>query len=382
MRLLHVIHSLDPAYGGTTEAVRLLVNFAPPSLHSEIVTLDDADAPFLDGYRCPVHALGKSSGMAVARRLTPWLRQHAAAYDAAVVHGLWNFAAHATRRALAGRIPFAVFPHGMLDPYFKRRFPLKHIKKLPYWWLTEAWTLRAAHRVLFTTAVEARLARQSFSFSSWKEAVVPLGAAPLEPASFADREAFFELCPDARGRRLLLFLGRLHPKKGIDMLVQAFLRVAAQEPALDLVVAGPCDAEHTAWVDALRVQIAAAGLAGRVHWPGMVQGPCKRGAFDVCEAFILPSHQENFGIAVVEALAAGRPVLLSDQINIAPEIAADGAGLMAADTPEGALALCTEWLALSEEARRRMADAALATFRRRYDMHRNAALLESLFREA
>jgi len=105
----------------------------------------------------------------------------------------------------------------------------------------------------------------------------------------------------------------------------------------------------------------------------------KWGAFAACEAFILPSHQENFGIAVAEALACGRPVLISDQVNIAPEIAGDGAGLVEPDTLEGTIRLLERWLSLDAEQRESMQEQALITFATRYDMRRNSALILRTF---
>ncbi len=97
------------------------------------------------------------------------------------------------------------------------------------------------------------------------------------------------------------------------------------------------------------------------------------------DAFILPSHQENFGIAVAEALACGRPVLISDQINIAPEIEADGCGIVEHDTLAGTTQLLERWLALNSEERDAMQQQAKITFARRYDMRRNSALILRIF---
>ena len=123
-----------------------------------------------------------------------------------------------------------------------------------------------------------------------------------------------------------------------------------------------------------------AGLADRVHWPGMLKGDAKWGAFAVSDAFILPSHQENFGIAVAEALACGRPVLISDQVNIAPEIEADGCGFVEHDTLEGhhppSRALARPEPRTSE---RPCSDRPKLTFARRYDMRRNSALILRIF---
>ena len=118
------------------------------------------------------------------------------------------------------------------------------------------------------------------------------------------------------------------------MLIDAFAKVAADDPELHLVMAGP---DQQQWSAELQQTAAKAGIAARIHWPGMITGDAKWGAFYGAEAFILPSHQENFGIAVAEAMACGTPVLLSDKVNIAEEIANDGAGFMEPDTPDGTL---------------------------------------------
>ena len=142
-------------------------------------------------------------------------------------------------------------------------------------------------------------------------------------------------------------------------------------------MAGP---DTIGWRPALEALAAKAGLPpGRVHWPGMLQGPAKWGAFSACEAFILPSHQENFGIAVVEALACGRPVLLTEPINIAADLAAAGCALVEPDTLAGVRNLLTRWLATPLAEREQMSQRACATFAERYDMRRNAAAIYAGF---
>ena len=143
-------------------------------------------------------------------------------------------------------------------------------------------------------------------------------------------------------------------------------------------MAGP---DEQGWGDELRASVAEAGLNERVHWPGMLKGAGKWGAFYACEVFILPSHQENFGIAVAEALGCGRAVLLADKVNIAPEIAADGAGLMEADDQAGTDALVSGWIRLPKEARARIETQALVTFHARYDMEQTARTIIRLFEE-
>ncbi len=378
--LLHVIDTLDPKAGGPAESVWAFLRYAPPGYTAEVVTLDDPASPFLRDLLVPVHALGpKQSVYGRTPELLRWLRRHRSRFDGALVHGLWQYCGYAAWRAFAGRLPYLVFPHGMLDPYFKRRFPLKHLKKWVYWLPVEYWVLRGATRVLFTTHAEEQLAAESFWLHRWRGMVVAYGAAGPPPHAEALRTAFEDRCPDLRGKRFLLFLGRIHHKKGCDLLVEGFARVAATEPDLHLLMAGP---DPQAWSEELRQIATEAGIADRVHWPGMLQGDPKWGAFYCSEAFILPSHQENFGVAVAEALACETPVLLSDKVNTAAEIASDGAGLVEPDTPEGTLRLLTRWMALSAEQRAAMRLCARASFERRYDMERNARDILRLFETA
>jgi glycosyltransferase involved in cell wall biosynthesis len=175
---------------------------------------------------------------------------------------------------------------------------------------------------------------------------------------------------------MVLFLGRIDRKKGCDLLVDAFVKLAAQEPELDLVMAGP-DPQN--WRAELVRAAEAAGVAARIHWPGMLRGDAKWGAFHAAEAFVLSSHQENFGIAVVEALACGKPVLLSDKVNIAAEIAADGAGLMESDTATGTERLLERWMKMPAGDREAMAVRAADCFHRRYDMRENAKTVVRVF---
>src|SRR6266702_1563767 len=383
MRILHIISSLDPQFGGTTAAVRVLLDHGPEGYAQELATLDDPEAPFLRDLAFPVHAFGPTdSGYGRSTKLIPWLKANRSRFDGVVVHGMWQYQGYAIWRTFRGRVPYMVFTHGMLDPYFKHAFPLKHLKKWLYWVPVEYWVLRDAHRVLFTCEAEAVLARQSFWLHRWNPHVVPFGTVPPadDPESQnAQREAFFRACPSTRDRRFLLFLGRIDRKKGCDLLIDAFGKVAAADPELDLVMAGP-DPQN--WRPELERAAETTGVAARIHWPGMLTGPAKWGAFRAAEVFVLPSHQENFGIAVAEALACATPVLLSEKVIIAAEIASGGAGLMEHDTAAGTERLLQRWIELPPTEKTAMAARAIECFQQRYDMRENAKTIVRLFEKS
>lgn len=339
-----------------------------------ILTLDSPEEAWVIDHPMRVHALGPSRGSyRYNTRLTPWLLENAHRYDVVIVNGLWQHHGFGSWRALTRlKKPYYVYSHGMLDPWFKRAYPLKHFKKWLYWPWAEYRLLRDAAGVLFTSEDERLLARESFWLYRAQEHVVSYGTAspPMERERL--RDVFFNAYPELRGKRLMLFLSRIHEKKGCDLLVQAFAKVAVTDPTLHLVVAGP---DQTNLLPALRAQAEALGVADRISWPGMLQGGTKWGAFYTAEAFVLPSHQENFGIAVAEALGCGLPVLISNKINIWREIEAGGAGIVGDDTYVGTYQTLERWLALSPEARLQMGCDAKKLFEQRFTVQ---AMAESL----
>ena len=364
MKILNVHHTVNPAQGGTLEATRQLGMTLIALGH--VVEWASMDAPgdaWARGFPLPLHALGDrpADGYGRAPRFIPWLREHRRDYDAVVVHGLWQYPGFATRRALRGTdTPYFVMPHGMLDPWFKNAYPLKHFKKSIYWLLAEHAVLRDARAVIFTCEEERLLARGTFSPYRITEKVATLGTSAPEGNPADWRTAFYQRFPGLRGRRILLFLSRLHPKKGGDMLIRAFAKTGGP---LTLVIAGP--EEDAAHARELRMQTS--GLS--VFFVGMLEDDVKWGALAAAEVFVLPSHQENFGMAVAEALAAGTPVLISNKVNIWREIEADGAGLVEPDTTEGTARLLQRWLEADHAA---MRAAALRSFAARFDIRKTA----------
>ena len=278
-------------------------------------TLDLPDAPWAHAMPVPVHALGeeRSRRYGYSARFVPWLRERRAAFDIVIVQGVWQYSSFGVWRALAGTdTPYVVFPHGMLDPWFKRTYPLKHLKKWLYWPWAEYRVLRDAAAVCFTSEEERRAARESFALYRCNEAVVNYGTAAPETNLDEARETFLERWPQLREKRLLLFLSRLTVKKGCDILIEAFAR--AHRKGLHLVMAGP--ASDPAYQAELEQRARGAFPSGElpITFTGMLQDDLKWGAFAAADAFILPSHQENFGMAVAEALAARLPVLISDRV--------------------------------------------------------------------
>jgi glycosyltransferase involved in cell wall biosynthesis len=306
----------------------------------------------------------------------PWLKENLPRYDAVIVSGLWRYTARAARLALVGgRVPYFVYPHGMLDPYFSETNRVKHWVKQASWMFAEGPLLNHATRVLFTSDEEAERAKETFRPYRLNPAVIGYGTADVPAANPAQEASFRAAVPALGNRRFLLFLSRIHAKKGCDLLVQGYAEMAAGMPGIDLVIAGP---DQSGLVAGLKEQATRAAVGGRVHFPGMLQGDAKYGAFRGCEAFILPSHQENFGVVVAEALACARPVLISDKVNIWREIVADESGLVEPDTLDGVRALIARFNSLSPAERQEMRRKARHSFVERFDAQRAAEALIAL----
>jgi glycosyltransferase involved in cell wall biosynthesis len=381
MKLLHVIESVDPAVGGPIEGIRqLAVAYKSMGIDAEVASLDDTTCKHLHDFPLPVHPLGPTllGRYSYSRRLRPWLRENHGKYDCIIVNGLWQYHGFAVRRALRKtNKPYVVFTHGMLDPWFKHEYPLKHLKKWLYWPWGEYLVLRDAAAVIFTSEEEMLLAPQSFWLYKVKPVVVGYGTrGPNVDLELAAR-FFLDEFPHLRDKRVAIFLGRIHPKKGCDLLINAFARTMACDPAWHLLMAGP---DQVGWQAQLMDRAQRLRIADRITWTGMLEGVRKWGAIGCAEIFVLPSHQENFGIVVAEALACGVPALISNKINIWREVQSEGAGLVESDTLEGTEALLKRWFDLSLQERQGIRDRTRVAFQRHFDFHTNSKSIIAVVR--
>lgn len=405
LRLLRVVHTLRRESGGPSESILRSTEALLRLGHS--VEITTADAP---GTPAPPQLTAAAAGTGATFAFHPvggygiatlgaWLRAHHARFDAVLMHGLWQGGWTVNRVLRATRTPYLVFPHGMLDPWFRRGYPVKHLKKQLYWLLREARVLREAAAVCFTCDEERRVARTTFFPYRVTERVVSYGTAGPPAGPETRRAAFAARFPALAGRPFILFLSRIHDKKGLRELIAAHAAVLREQPAAPaLVLAGPCaepafaaELRHLAATSGL-VQLDLAGSAAaapptpsapaQLVWLPMLGDDLKWGALLACEALVLPSHQENFGIAVAEALACGRPALISDKVNIWREITAANAGLVAPDTTAGATDLLRRWHALDAPARAAMGAAARACFLKNFEITNAARSLASAAADA
>lgn len=368
LRLLHVIQTVNPESGGPIEALLRFSDVLTRRGHSvEVLSLDAPEE--MARYAMPFPATGVGPGVlkyTYAPRLTAWLSANLHRFDVVSLHGVWDYSSFGAWRVLSkSGMPYFVFAHGMLDRWFREHFPLKHIAKQVYWLFATGRVLRDANAVLFTCEEERLRSSNMFRGYSYREEVVLFGTADATGDPHAERSAFESGLPAIKGRRFLLYMGRIHPKKGCDLLIRAFADTAARTTQLDLVIAGP---DQVGWVPELKALADELGVSDRIHWTGMLMGDMKWGALRTADALILPSHQENFGIVVAEAMACSTPVLVSDKVNIWREIQSAHAGIAEPDDLEGTRRLITRFLALDQDQRVQMGHAARRTFLQSFDV--------------
>jgi glycosyltransferase involved in cell wall biosynthesis len=248
--------------------------------------------------------------------------------DAAIVHihGLWREYSGVTSR-LCRKLgkPYVVSAHGMLEPW-----ALAHgrWKKRAYLSAIELPVLRGA--VGLRALTRAETADYHGIGLNNPVRVIPNGIDI--PEAFSPR-VFFEAFPHLADRRLVLFLGRIHPKKGIDLLCRAWARLEKSLPDAHLVIAGPDEDQTLAKLAALAREL---GIGSRVTFTGMLRGPVKWSALAAATLYVLPSHSEGFSVSILEALGSGLPALVSRNCHF-PEISGEGCG-WEIDPDEGQLA--------------------------------------------
>jgi glycosyltransferase involved in cell wall biosynthesis len=253
------------------------------------------------------------------------------------------------------------------------------LKKNLDWPWAEYRVLRDARGVLFTCEEERRLARESFRRYAAREMVVSLGISRPAGEPVAEIREFFAAYPKLKDKRIALFMGRIHPKKGCDLLIEAFYKVLKLDPRWHLVFAGP---DQVGWAKKLQARAGQLRIDDRLTWTGMLTGAVKWGCFRASEIFVLPSHQENFGVVVAEALAVGVPALISNKVNIWREVQADGAGIVADDSVDGAEELLRVYAGMSTECGALMRERARYCFERRFEIGKVAGAIGSLLSNA
>lgn len=331
LKILQVIPGIAPLYGGPSQAViELSTSLIAAGVQTEIATTDangsarlavDLEKPMAyKGVQTHFFCRHLGDSIKYSRPMANWLSLHVSDFDAVHIHGIFSHQTlSASHACIRSKVPYVIRPMGMLDPWSMNQKPLR---KFLAWHLLIKQCLRKAAVIQYTCEEERLNAERSFGLTHGF--VIPNGV----------RTDLLEAPPatSMRGKKnipleapYVLTLSRIHPKKGFELLLDGFSDYlkGIQCPNLHLVIAGEGDPDY---VKALHAQAQGLGIEAYVHWTGWLEGEEKRGAMQDANLFVLPSFQENFGIAAVEAMACGIPVLVSRQVGLAHEIEVANSG--------------------------------------------------------
>lgn len=336
MKIVHVIASIDPAKGGPqATCVRLASAQAQLDHEVHIVSYADAEVQrraFQTAMNVPCfskinwHLLPNPNRI---ERITclqafPQLRLILKEASFVHIHGVWEpILKTAARIAQAHAVPYCVQPHGMLDVWSMAQ---KRLKKRLALLLGYRKMLNAASFILGLNVDEVTLL-EPLRLKP-RSVVIPNGIFLEEFSKLPEKGFFAQYKPQLRGKRIVLFLSRLHTKKGLDILARAFSLLVQSHPDVDLVVAGP-DGGARAGLLSLIQQLK---ITERVHLVGPLYGDDKLRALVDASCFCLPSRQEGFSVAITEAMACGLPVVISDACHF-PEVESARAGLVVSLDP-------------------------------------------------
>jgi glycosyltransferase involved in cell wall biosynthesis len=318
MRILHILPSLKQTYGGPTRAVLDLSARAEGfGLQSEILGFGEVEIPDNPIPKQLIHSLPiqPPKRYCYSPSLRAWLRDNLGRFDGAVLHGMWLYPNWAvSQECIKRKLPYACFPHGMLEPWaVYRQNSWKAIKKLSYWRFREKHIFKRARCIFFTTTRERILAETTFHLEGMQLFLVPYGVDVSRKQTLRPERP--ELVQPTE-RKVALFLGRLHPKKNVRLLIEAWAK-AKPSAEWHLVIAG---SGEDSYVGRLRTAVSRLGLGKQIHFVGFVAGDDKSYLLQRSSWFLLPSFQENFGVAVLEAITCGCPAVISDQVFLADDL--------------------------------------------------------------
>lgn len=343
MRILHVLPSLDADTGGPAKSVPALCQALQTAGKNAVLYTFSRKGTSAENDQFPITRFSPLAGTRQVPTPSYYTKLSTviSSYDLVHLHSLWNAAISATAFACRRHaVPYVISPRGMLQEGALRR--RRAYKALTHR-LLEKRTIAGASFLHFFTRTEANDSRRLIGNS--KVVIIPNGIDPALAESVKEGQ-FRQKHPETSGKRIILFLGRLHWSKGLELQIDALARLAAEFPDLLWVFAGPDEGEQAK----LLALVQAKNLTHRVLWTGMLSRQESLAALADATAFVLSSRHEAHSMAMNEALAMGTPVVITESVGFS-EVGEAGAGLVVPSTGE----------ALAEGLRRLLRNPQLAS---------------------
>ena len=327
MKVLMAIPYVASIYGGPSRVVQELArSIGQKDISVDVITTNANGASKLDvqtrqwieqdGYRIQYFDCIHYYDSIFSFSLCQWLVKQVSAYDVVHTHSLFaptmSFVHWLCRYS---KIPYIVTPHGMLEPW---ALSYKASKKKLYYQHLEAPSLATASAIHVLNRRESSQV-EALGFSQTE--VVHNGVRRCNFTTLPDSTSFYQRFPETKGKKIVLFLGRVDPKKGLDLLAIAFAKVHQNLPETHLVIAGPDSIDFLSTVQRYFFE---AGCLPAVTFTGMLSGSLKYAALATASAYVAPSYSEGFSISILEGMASGLPCVITRECNF-PEAAVAGA---------------------------------------------------------
>jgi glycosyltransferase involved in cell wall biosynthesis len=320
MKILMVIPAIGPVYGGTSKiAMELAQALGNLGVHIDLITTDANGASKLN---VPLNSWCNEPGFRIryfpywqlfgeykfSSSLTSWLLRHVIDYDIVHINAIFSYpvlgACWACRRH---NIPYIIAPHGMLEPW---ALSYKSHKKRLYYTLLERHSLSHASAIQMTSTPEA--ANEKVKNLKSAIFIIPNGIHRSEFDPMSDPVLFYREFPETLGKTLIIYLGRIDPKKGLDLLAASFAKVHGIFPNTHLIIAGP---DNIGFLPIARVYFESSGCLDAVTFTGMLAGELKNAALAAANIYVAPSYSEGFSMSVLEGMASGLPCVITEGCN-------------------------------------------------------------------
>ena len=322
-KILRIISSLDPEYGGPPAAiVDSTIALNKIGFKVDIVTHDNKESQFVKIKNTTIHNLGPSllGDYNLNFKFTKWLIQNRSKYDLFIVHGLWQFNTLAARLFLKKK--YYVFVHGQLDPSYKKFF-FNKIKKFIYWNLIEKKNLKDSKFILLTNKKEKDLLNDTYvNTKGLKKKVVDYGILEPKYDTSKVKKIFYKKFKSLKDKDFYIYLGRFHNKKGCEIIMNAVKYFSLRKKPINVLMCG----SNNIYKKYLQKISKDLNIEKNIIWSNFLKNDIKLGALLSSKAMLLPSYGENFGVALVEAMACGIPVLTTNKVNIYNYIIENNAG--------------------------------------------------------
>lgn len=347
MKVLLVVPYLAPVYGGPAKSVRELAEgISQAGINVDVITTNANGLSKLEvplnvwvqekHYRIRYFSCWHQDDFIISFPLARWLLQHGQQYDIINTHTIFSTVILPVLWICQWRrIPYVVHPHGMLETW---ALAYKAWKKRPYYWLFERPGLQQASLVRVLSATEANNVKFLKLKTQPPLLIVPNAIHHHEFEQLPSPTLFHQQFPQTQGKTLILFLGRIDPKKGLDLLAPAFAQAQARFPQTHLIVAGP---DTIGFLPKARSFFAQAGCLEAVTFTGMLTGPLKLAALAAASIYVAPTYSEGFSMSVLEGMASGLPCVITTGCNFPEAAAAEAAHVVAIDAEAIAAALIT-----------------------------------------